>query len=218
MDHRAGWTSVPCSSPNRDARLGSIWVKGGQPDDRHRDAHPGDKAQMETWIVRCIRALDRRRGWCVVLFAALLGCNAQGEGTQMGKFDRLVLFSRVQGVVLDHGVPVPGAQLSQKIVWSDDDAENTEVRTHTDARGHFGFEAITHSAGITRLVPHAPMILQTIRISHAGQDYVAWKHGKQTYDDNSELGGKPILLVCDLSNAPEQVDYHYGICRVASQL
>ena len=136
----------------------------------------------------------------------------------MGKFDRLVLFSRVQGKVLDHGVPVPGAELIQKIVWSDEGADNSEVRTHTDAHGHFSFEPITRPAGLTRLVPHAPMILQTIRISHAGRTFVAWKHGKQTYDENSELGGKPLLLLCDLSNPPEQVDYHYGICRVTAQL
>ena len=154
----------------------------------------------------------------MLLWLALLGCNGKGEGAQMGKFDRLVLFSRVQGVVVDHGSPVSGAALTQKIVWSDDDSDNTEVRIQADAQGRFHFEPITRAAGITRMVPHAPMILQTIRITHGGKDYVAWKHGKQSYDDNSELGGRSLLLVCDLSLPPEQVDDHYGICRVVAHL
>ena len=173
---------------------------------------------MERWHVRGTQRLMRCLGWTVVMLTVLLGCHAEGEGTQMGKFDPLILFSRVQGVVLDHGVPVVDAELRQKIVWDEDEANNVEVRTRTDARGHFILEPITHPAGMTRLVPHQPMTLQTISIRHDGHEYIAWKHGKLTYDANSELKGKPILLICDLSNPPKQEDDHYGICRVTGKL
>jgi hypothetical protein len=157
-------------------------------------------------------------GFGVGLLLVVLGCSPSGGGERVGVFNKLVLFSAVDGVVLEHGQAVAGAIVAQKIVWSDDAAENTATQVITDAHGRFHFEPITRAAGMARLIPHSPMILQSIRVNHGGQEYIAWKHGKQTYEENSELHGRPLRLVCELTAPAQQEDDHYGVCRVVATL
>jgi len=135
-------------------------------------------------------------------------------GQAMGVFDRLVIFSPVQGVVLDRGAPVAGAEVLQKATWSDGPDGSAAAHTVTGADGRFVFPAMEKPAGLARLLPHSPMILQLITIRHGGREYVAWKHGKGNYEIDSEAGGKPLNLRCDLANRPEFAGQHYGICRV----
>lgn len=131
----------------------------------------------------------------------------------MGLFDRLVLFSEVHGTVLREGKPVAGAELVQKVVWSDDADEIPPQRTTTDGAGAFRFPAIERGAGLRRMIPAQPMMLQTITIYFEGREYLAWRYGKDSYDDRSELGGRPLNLVCELTAAPGHEGKHYGICK-----
>lgn len=131
----------------------------------------------------------------------------------MGLSSRLVLFSEVHGTVLDHGKPVQGAELVQEVVWSDNKSDVPPVHTHTDAGGRFHFAAVERSAGVTRMVPHQPVILQKIIIRHGGSEYMAWRHTRNSYAPNSELDGKPLNLECELTRAPDFEGTHYGICK-----
>ena len=133
----------------------------------------------------------------------------------MGLFDRLVLFSEVNGVVLREGKPVAGAELIQRVVWSDDPDEIAPQHTTTDGTGAFRFPPIERSAGLRRMVPAQPMMLQTITIRFEGREYLAWRYGKDSYDNRSELDGRALNLVCELTRAPEHEGKHYGICKVA---
>lgn len=131
----------------------------------------------------------------------------------MGLFDRLVLFSEVHGTVLRDGKPVAGAELTQKVVWSDNQDEIAPQRAVTDQAGTFRFASIERGAGLRRMVPAQPMMLQTITIHFEGADYLAWRYGKDSYDDRSELDGRPLNLVCELTRAPSHEGKHYGICK-----
>jgi hypothetical protein len=95
------------------------------------------------------------------------------EGSAMGTFDRLVLFSEVHGTVLEDGKPVAGAELVQKVVWSDNENEIPPQRTMTDKAGAFSFPAIEHRAGLLRLIPAQPTMLQEILIRYQGAEYIA---------------------------------------------
>lgn len=131
----------------------------------------------------------------------------------MGVFDRLVLFSEVHGTVLKDGKPVAGAELVQKVVWSDDENEIAPQRAVTDEKGAFWFPAIERSAGVRRMIPSQPMMLQKIVIHYQGVEYIAWRHGKDSYDANTELDGRPLKLVCELSRQPDFEGTHYGLCK-----
>lgn len=133
----------------------------------------------------------------------------------MGASPRLVLFSEVHGTVLKDGAPVQGAKVLQEVVWSDNKDEIPARETVSDDSGQFSFPAVEHNAGALRVVPHQPVILQKLIIRYGGVDYPAWRHTKNSYEENSELGGKRMELVCELSREPDFEGTHYGICRAS---
>lgn len=131
----------------------------------------------------------------------------------MGAFDRLVLFSEVHGTVLKDGKPVQGAELVETVVWSENEDEIPSQHATTDEKGIFRFPSIERKAGLRRMIPSQPTMLQKIVIRYQGAEYIAWRHGKDSYDVNSELDGRPINLVCELDRAPAHEGTHYGICK-----
>jgi hypothetical protein len=131
----------------------------------------------------------------------------------MGVFDRLVLFSEVRGTVLMDGEPVKGAELVQKVIWSENENEIPPQSCVTDASGAFWFPAIERRPGLRRLVPSQPVMLQRILIRYQGVEYIGWRHGKTGWDANTELDGRPIKLVCELNREPGHEGTHYGICE-----
>ncbi|RKP52880.1 carboxypeptidase-like regulatory domain-containing protein [Trinickia fusca] len=131
----------------------------------------------------------------------------------MGVFSRLVLFSEVHGTVLKDGRPVEGAELIQKVVWSDNEKKNPTQQTVTDKSGAFRFPTIERGAGLLRLIPAQPVMSQTIVIRYQGVEYMAWRHSKFSYDPNDELDGRPLKLVCELTRQPDAEGTHYGICK-----
>ena len=132
----------------------------------------------------------------------------------MSLFSRLVFFSEVQGTVLKNGKPVQDAELVQEVVWSDNKNDVPSKQVRTDAQGRFHFPTLEHRAGVARMVPHQPVILQTIIIRHDGADYTAWRHAKDSYEANSELDGKPLKLECELTCEADFEGKHYGICKI----
>ena len=151
-----------------------------------------------------------RVGLCAVL------CFLPRGAMSVGVFDKLVLFSEVNGVVLKDGVPVGGAEVVQKIDVSK--PNNVPPRSVvTDANGAFAFDTVSRSAGLRRMIPHEPSISQRLIIKYDGVEYEGWHHGKHSYEMNSELGGRALKLVCDLSTKPDFEGKHYGICRVSEK-
>jgi hypothetical protein len=143
--------------------------------------------------------------------ACLLVFNSKAHA--MGKMH---LFSAVQGVVVQKGAPVEDAVVEREYFWHWKD-KREKLQVKTDATGGFKFPEATGSSFLGGLLPHEPVIQQTIRITHKGQTYTAWAFDKGDYEANTELEGKPISLVCDLDQAPSHKgprDRVYGICQL----
>jgi len=131
------------------------------------------------------------------------------EANAMGK---MCLFSAVRGVVLDHGKPVVGATVERSYKWAWNDQSGGD-KTVTDEKGAFGFPAIWGHSLLGSLLPHEPVVDETILIHHAGQAYKAWMFTRGNYTENGELNGRPIVLVCRLE---AEVTHHgqvYGMCE-----
>lgn len=143
--------------------------------------------------------------WGAILF--LMMC---GEVAAMGT---MCLFSEVRGVVLQHGKPVQGATIEQEFQWAWKSEEGRKAVV-TDGEGKFYFPAITRSSFFGSLLPHEPMIRQTILIKYAGKTHKAWMFDKGNYDENGELKGKPIALRCELDAEPSHKGEVYGICEL----
>lgn len=127
----------------------------------------------------------------------------------------LTLFSEMSGQVLYHGSPVAGATLERHYTWHWNDESRTDTAT-TDASGHFQLPAVTAKSFWAGLLPHQPVIEQSVLIRHQGKEYKAWLNTKYNYDDKGELQGRALRLVCRLENEPKPLedDGPYGICTL----
>lgn len=126
---------------------------------------------------------------------------------------RMCLFSAVRGVVLDHGKPVEGARIEQSWEWGWNDTKGHQEAV-TDQRGTFAFSPVWRHSLMASLLPHEPVVVQTILVHFAGETYKAWMFDKHTYKENGELGNKPVEIICRLE---ADVTHHgkiYGICEL----
>lgn len=126
---------------------------------------------------------------------------------------KMVIFSAVKGRVLDNGKPVAGAVVEREFRWAWKEENGTDTTT-SNAAGEFSLPAIERSSLLGSLLPHEPMVRQTILIKHAGKTHKAWMFDKGNYKDNGELGGKPISITCRLENQPVRHGDVYGICEI----
>lgn len=133
-----------------------------------------------------------------------------GDAYSMGK---MFLFSEINGVVVRQGTPVTGATVEQEYRWAWKEESGTAI-TKTNAQGLFSFPAIVKNSFFGSLLPHEPMVRQTILIHYEGQTYKAWLFDKGNYDNNGELKGKPISLFCDLEAPLSHKGEVYGICQL----
>lgn len=132
----------------------------------------------------------------------------------MSHFAKKCLFSAVNGIVLLDGKPVSGAEVEHFYHWDGPDKSN-RITVKTDAEGWFSVDAIYDDAAMTYFLPTSPSIQQELTIRHEGREYEAYLVFKENYDENGELGGKPLSLVCDLDDEPGNDGGFYGICRLA---
>jgi hypothetical protein len=133
------------------------------------------------------------------------------EADAMGK---KCLFSAVKGVVLDHGRPVEGAIIERSYKWSWKDQSGGD-NTTTDARGAFSLPVIWGHSLSASLLPHEPLISQTILIKYGGKSYDAWLFSKGGYQENDELDGRAISLMCRLEAQPSRHEGVFGICELS---
>ncbi len=105
------------------------------------------------------------------------------------------VFSSVDVVVTRSGVPVSGAEVVRTSEWQKEQVETTT----TDDRGHFTFPALYH-ASVSKFVPFSEFVAsQSIVVKVDGEEYEIWANGKRDPKENSEFGGQPIQLTCELS-------------------
>jgi hypothetical protein len=135
------------------------------------------------------------------------------EVEAMPVFNKRILFSDVKGVVLDNGTPVAGVVVERKVKEAGKEKVDTVI---TDNSGRFNFNRIEKTAhSIFGFLPHETVITQRISINIADQKYKAWVCIKRNYDNNGELQGMPIDLICDIRNQFIKVEGELkGICRL----
>jgi hypothetical protein len=146
-----------------------------------------------------------------------------GTGYAMSRFN-LCLFSEVEGIVLDHGKPVVGAELER--IWDLGYDESTgSDRTTTDEKGYFRFPKVTRFYILPGILPlMQPDVGQDIFVFYQGKKIDAWSTTKKDYKINSELD-KPIKLICNVEREPVYIKVPnkinrtiYGICDFVDSL
>ncbi|MBX7259920.1 MAG: hypothetical protein K1Y02_26435 [Candidatus Hydrogenedentes bacterium] len=132
----------------------------------------------------------------------------------------LTLFSEVEGVILQGGKPIPGVEVERRYVWHWKDQKG-EDRAITGQDGRFRFPAITGSSFLGSLIPHEPVVQQSITLRHGGGELLLWKFTKHNYDATGEIPGRPLRMRCDVGDKPayhlvdEKLKLGYsGICTL----
>lgn len=150
-----------------------------------------------------------------IILVLIILFTISSEAYSMSLFDlgKICLFSETRGQVVIEGKPVEGVTVIRKVLWQNKTSSET---VSTDKDGNFHFNArFTNS--FTKFMPVEAVITQNIILQYQGQDYEGWKTNKRDYEENSELNGKPIQLICDLKNKSvvneEGSQVIKGICR-----
>ena len=146
-----------------------------------------------------------------------------GTGYAMSRFN-LCLFSKVEGVVLDHGKPVVGAELERIWGLGYDESRGSD-RTITDEKGYFRFPKVSKIYILPGLLPFMqPVISQNIFIHYCEKKIKAWGFTKWDYKINSELN-KPIRLICHIEKEPgyteipgKEGDTVFGVCEFVDKI
>jgi hypothetical protein len=136
----------------------------------------------------------------------------QEIGASMGFGKEKVLCSQFNGVLLSsEGEPMRGVRIERVWTWSFT-GESAKDEALSDDQGRFRFERVTRSSLFSSIVPHEPEIRQEIKAHAPNGAVVLWGHAKHNYDDNGELRGRPIKVVCGIEKAPPGEVLYYGTC------
>lgn len=165
---------------------------------------------------------DRRLHGAIACVTLLLATLSNPEAKAMGK---VVLFSPLSGVVLDHGEPVAGALVKRHVHWIWGHRTRDDAIT-TDVDGRFAFAALEDTMLLGSLLPHEPRVEQRIAIEHGGRSHLAWSLDKRNYEANGELihfdearglvplrdPSRPMRITCRLEAAEHRNGKVHGIC------
>lgn len=110
-----------------------------------------------------------------------------------------VLFSPMEGRLTFHGEPAKGAEIKLWIKWKDQTGE-----TITFAADERGFFSIPKKIDRFRDDPLAQVVItQEITVYYNNKDYLIWTLSKTSLNEYSELGGKPVNLICEITDEME---------------
>jgi hypothetical protein len=151
--------------------------------------------------------LIKNIGCFLALVLLLPACN------EVNAMSKMCLFSEVKGQVLSQGKPISGALIERSFEWAWK-GEKGQDTTTTAGDGSFSLPAIFRSSLLGSVLPHAAFIDQSILIRHQGRTFEAWLSNKINYQENGELDGRPISLVCRLEAKPDNKDKFFGICEL----
>ena len=110
------------------------------------------------------------------------------------------VFSEVKGVLLKDGQPLAGIKVTRWGNWKDE----FEEEVITDENGSFYFPDV-YQKSIRSLLPLEFSASQTLKATIGDEEDIFWGYAKREPEKNAELDGKPITLVCDLSNEMESL-------------
>lgn len=119
-----------------------------------------------------------------------------------------VLFSEMSGKITFNGKPVKNTNLHLSVGWNDGLGEiNKSYKT--DDKGYFYLPKIEQEIEIPPLAQFVSY--QTILINHQGEPYKLWIASKDDIEEFTETEGKPINLICELTNSRKSIKTKVGL-------
>lgn len=107
-----------------------------------------------------------------------------------------VLFSPLEGQLTFNGRPASHAKIKLWLAWKDKEGE---IYNYTADQNGF-FKIPEKTATYTENFLAQLVISQEINVEYDGQSYETWIMSKMDPAEFTELGEKPLNLVCELTN------------------
>jgi hypothetical protein len=119
------------------------------------------------------------------------------EASAMSFFNpgKTCVFSAVKARLMLNGKPVANAKVVREWNWN---KPKSDAST-TDENGYVSFPAIFENS-VARLLPTELVVGQQLSVEISGQEKVFWTNGKREPAENSEYGGAPFSIVCELTD------------------
>jgi hypothetical protein len=142
---------------------------------------------------------------------ALSGCSNMAS---------LVLFSSIEGQLVNNGQPVAGSLITRTWFWHNKDVRGSDSTT-TDAQGRFTLPAVTSGNLMARLMPHEPVVQQQMHARIGNDDVKLWGTFKRNYlqagefDRYTRTSGGTVRIVCDIAAPEAEMGEIIGRCRPA---
>lgn len=139
---------------------------------------------------------------------ALVPACSNGEAA----VEQAVLFSAVEGQVVQGSQPLGGATLIREWEFAEDSVRGSD-RTLSDASGHFAFPAITHAYRQPRFFAQEKVISQLIRVQAGSSEWRVWAAVKKNIKPGTESGtftnravpsDVPLRVKIDVESAVEK--------------
>jgi len=92
--------------------------------------------------------------------------------------------------------------------------ERIETEKVTGSDGKFSFPEVTKSKGLFSFLPGEFVASQELIIRFEGREYQGWISTKRSMEANSETGGRPFELICNLNEDPDYHDKSFGVCQL----
>ena len=108
------------------------------------------------------------------------------------------VFSAVKGVLLRDGEPLAGVEVLRWGSWKTE-FNDTSI---TDDEGRFSFPDIYQNS-LRSVLPVEFTASQTMKVVVDGEEDYFWINAKREPEQNAELNGRDIDVVCDLSSEME---------------
>ena len=119
-----------------------------------------------------------------------------------GKEVEAVLFSPMEGKLTYQGKPAANAKIKLWIAWKDREGETESY--YADDQGHFTIPQITATYRHNPLVQL--VVTQRLTVFFEDQEVDIWEFSKMERTPFTELGGKPVNLICELTNDDKTVE------------
>src|SRR5688572_12294402 len=119
------------------------------------------------------------------------------ESSAMSFFNpgKTCVFSAVRAQLTLNGEPVKNATVIRRWEWKDLQEETTK----TDEKGYFELPAVFESS-ISRMLPVELVIAQGLYVVIEEEERKFWSNSKREPEENAEFLGRPISLVCELTD------------------
>ncbi|MFD1216827.1 MULTISPECIES: DUF4198 domain-containing protein [Microbulbifer] len=114
---------------------------------------------------------------------------------------KVCTFSGISGVILFEGKPVSGA----RVIRTTDFQKKKQDETVTDSEGRFELPPI-FERHIVNLLPQEFVVGQLINVSFNDEEFKIWSGVKRKREENAEARGKPLVVVCELTQEDEVIN------------